>query len=130
MQQEEQREARRPPPLTVAHRQPHNNKHTKRTTVTYPISTVVVQPAPMPVVAGSNPGWGLFLQDTQALEASNSAQQMVFLPVPVQETDGWQEMELKRRESLTTALRQKREMIQQHHLDTRQMVLLLHLQLG
>ena len=39
-------------------------------------------------------------------------------------------MELKRREFLTTALHQKREMIQQHHLDMRQMAQLLHLQLG
>jgi hypothetical protein len=129
MQQEEQREVRQPPPMAVTHRQPHNDKRTS-TTATDPISTVVVQPAPIPVVAGSNPGWGLFLQDTQALEASNSAQPLVLLPIPVEETEGWQEMELRRRESLTTALSQKREMIQQHHIDTRQMVLLLHLQLG
>ena len=129
-QHEEQLEVRQPPPLTVAHRQPHNNKHTKHTTVTYPIGTVVVRPAPMPVVTGSNPGWGLFLQDTQAPQAPNSVQPMVFLPVPMEETGDWQEMELKRRECLTTAVRQKREMIQQHHLDTRQMALRLHLQLG
>ena len=38
---------------------------------------------------------------------------------PLGLTDDWQEMELKRRECLTTAVRQKREMIQQHHIDTR-----------
>ena len=106
--------------------------HTQATqlSITHPVSTVVVRPAVEPEVTGSNPGLDIFLYSTQPSQGKNSLRPLVLLPIPAENATEGQEMELKRRESLTAAIGQKWEMIRQHHLDMRQMALLLHLQLG
>ena len=129
-QHEQQQEARQLSLITTDRRLSNTDKHATHQSVTYPVSTVAVHPASEPDVTGSNPGLGVFLQGAQPSQTTFSSRPMILLPLPIEETEGWQEMELKRRECFTAALRQKREMVQQHHLDVRQMALLLHLQLG